>query len=772
MSRLRAVLLIFLVCTLGVGAAAWRLRHRLASKVDRVLVKLGFEETFTRKKPPAGPPGTFDYRAHPPGTHPRIFLTPERLATMSERRKEGAASWTDLLKACDKARASDIRSGYEAWDWVHASLDLAICARLTGQPAYAAAGVRYFQALLDDKEIVGDAGGGDLIVHHDDGYSIRTRGWLGAVICDWLYDAPGMTPALRSHAMDRFTTWISWFKQHGHDRDEPISNYYAGYFGAVAFGGLATAGDDPRADGLREQSQRMWNEEVVPTYRAKLAGGDFPEGWQYGDLVGTLFGMFADANGALGDLPWLRQIVPLRAMALLPDGIHTYDNGDWSTKPAVAPEHTLFTLTAILPASDPLRGQAAFLAHLARQARPDASDDWKWLQILADDPSIPKEDPRKPPLSYLATGTGTVFARSSVAASSLWASLTSGPTLSSNHQHLIAGHFEIVRGADPLLIDAADYGSFSSLCGNVILVDDPLQSSDWETSQKNRDIITYKRNQGLESDTAHVARFEDGGGYVYALGSYASAYNPHGWPQRRDRAVTRAEREFLFSRTPVGALDGSGESGRLVVFDRLTLSDERFTTAFALHGGPAPQVTGSMARFDSGASSVWVATLLPKGAASTLIDETHNTYSNDRPFFTNKPPDGMTSVRYEVSSPGSSTERRFLHALVIGARGATLPPSTTPMEIHGAGAEGAAIDGEAYLFAESGPASEAKRIAYGAPKSAVHHTVVDLAPSAHYSVTARADGDACAVTLAPGGSASASSQGVLTLTLSDCTVRP
>ncbi|HEY2511969.1 MAG TPA: hypothetical protein VGI39_13975 [Polyangiaceae bacterium] len=777
MTRLRAArfgfLVVFLVLCLGVAAVAWRLRYRISSKAHRVLAKLGIEDPFTKKKAPPGPPGTFDYRAHPPGPHPRILLTPARLSILQARKAEGAASWTDLLKACDKARASDIRSGYEAWDWVHSALDLAICARLTSQSAYAASGVRYFQAILDDKEIVGDGAGGDLVVHHDDGYSIRTRGWLGAVVYDWLYDAPGMTPALRTHAMDRFSGWIAWFKVNGHDHDEPISNYYAGYFGAVAFGGLACAGDDPRADGFRAQSQRMWNEEVVPTYRAKLAGGDFPEGWQYGDLVGTLFGLFADANGAIDDLPWLRQIVPLRAWALLPDGVHTYDNGDWSNKPAVAPEHTLFTLTAILPPGDPLRGQAAFLARLARQARPDASDDWKWLQLVADDPAIPAQDPRKPPLSYLSTGTATAFVRSSLAPTSLWVSLTSESTLSTNHQHLDAGHFEVVRGPDAILIDAADYGSYSSLSHNVILVDDPLQSSDWDTSQKKRDVITYKRNQGLSSDTAHMARFEDGGGYVYALADYASAFNPHGWPERRDRAVTRAERELLFSRTPVADLGAaSGESGRLVMFDRFTLSDERFTTTFVLHGGPAPQVSGTMARFDAGTSTAWVATLLPKGATSSLVDETHNTYSNDRPFFTNKPPDGMTSVRYEVSSPASSTERRFLHAFVIGARGSSpLPANATPVEIHGAGAEGAVIEDEAYVFAESGPATDAKRIAYTAPRTAVHQVVMDLAPNGHYAIAARADGDGCAVTLAPGGTSSASAQGVLSLTLSDCTVR-
>jgi hypothetical protein len=337
-----------------------------------------------------------------------------------------------------------------------------------------------------------------------------------------------------------------------------------------------------------------------------------------------------------------------------------------------------------------------------------------------------------------------------------------------DHQHLDAGHFEIVRGSDPLLVDAADYGSYSSLSHNVVLVDDPQQSSDWETSSKKRDIITYKRNQGVWNDTASVARYDDGGGYAYALAEYDSAFNPFGYKEsRNDRAVTRAEREMLLSRTPVAG--ATGESARLVVYDRMTFSDPRFTATFILHGGPAPQVTGPTARFNSGASSAWVTTLLPKGATSSLVDETHNTWSGDRPYFTNKPPDGMTSFRYEVAapSPRGSTERRFLHAIDVAGVGSAV---TAPVAIDEETVAGAAIDTEAYLFAVAGPQARAAAIAYTAPVTATHHIVCDLAPSASYAVTATSSGGGCRVSLAPGGGKTASPSGVLSIDVSGCQV--
>ncbi len=140
---------------------------------------------------------------------------------------------------CREARDHDIDPGYEAWDWGHAALALALCADVTNDSGYAAAGVRYFKALLDDKAKMGDGAGGDAIVRHDDGYSIRTHGVLGAIAYDWLHDAPGMTPDLRKKGMDRTLAWLRWFKEKGFEHDHQISNYYVSYFGTIALAGIA-----------------------------------------------------------------------------------------------------------------------------------------------------------------------------------------------------------------------------------------------------------------------------------------------------------------------------------------------------------------------------------------------------------------------------------------------------------------------------------------------------------------------------------------------------
>ena len=717
--------------------------------------------------------GTLQIGDAAPGPHPRILLTPQRLAALSALKARGADSWTTLLEQCDGATSETITSGYEAWDWANAALALSICARVMNKPDYADRGVKYLAAILDDRYKVGDGEGGDTLVHHDEGYPIRTRGAMAAIVYDWLHDAPKMDDALRKKVISRLVSFTSWFKEKGYNHDEPISNYYMGYFGAVAFGGIACEGEDPAAADLRKQTQEMWNKEIVPKYSAKLAGGDFPEGWQYGDMVGAFLAIYAEAEATahpgakpvFADLPWLRDTVAYHAHSLLPDGKHVYDTGDWSDKPALGPPHTLFAIATVFPQDDLASKQARALSKLARD---DHAEEWRWLSALADDPSRPSEDPRKGTASYLARGTATMLARTQWTPSAVFVALSSAPSLS-DHQHLDAGHFEIVRGSDPLLIDGGGYSAYSSLSHNVVIVDDPAQDPDFE-KHKRTDPITYKRNQGTWSDTASIARFEDASGVAYAMADYASAFNPGGYPENTRRAVTRAERELVFSRAKMSG--SQGESSRVVVYDRFTVTQPQFTTTFILHGGPAPDLHGNVARFSHDASSAWVTTLLPANVTGSLVDESKNK-EQDKAYFNNMPAEDQTSVRLEIPSPSSpsSLERRFLHAIAVGSW-APATGAPAPVRIASEQVDGAALDGEAYVFSSSGPATTASALTYAAPSSATRHIVVDLAPSANYQVIASpAANDTCKITLTPGGARTASGQGMLVFDVVDCALK-
>jgi hypothetical protein len=694
----------------------------------------------------------------PHGAHPRILLTADRVAALRGLRDAGAPSFRRLAAQCDDDARQPIDAGYEGWDWVNAALDLAACNAVSSRPDYTRAAIQYFRAILDDRHKVGDGGGGDDVVHHDDGYSIRTRGCFGAIAYDWLHDAPGMTGELRKHAVDRFVAWTRWFSESGYNRDQPIANYYMGWFGAVAFGGIAAEGDDPRATPLLQSAAHMFASDIVPTYRRKLAGGDFPEGWQYGDMVGAILAIFIDAESRpdaarspFDELPWLEQAVSFRAHALWPDGKHMLDTGDWSDKPAVAPAHTLFALATVLPDARPSARHARALARLARDPK---GEEWRWLAALADDPSRTAEDPRREARSYLSVGTGTVMARTDWSPDGVWFALASAPSLS-DHQHLDAGHFELVRGGDSLVVDAGGYGSYSSLSHNVMAIDDHKENDN------------YAPSQGTWSDSASITRYEDEGRFVYALADYASAYDPAGYPaDHPNRSVSRAEREAVFSRASVPGL-GPG-SARLVVYDRVTVTKAAYGVTFLLHGPGPPAVEGNAFQFRSGRSVAFATTLLPAGTSPLLVAEP--TALGEGPYYANDPPEGTRSVRVEVRSRPGETERRFLHAIIVAGSGAR-PPSPTPIE--GAGVDGLAIEDEAYLFQRSGIQTRASRVDYRAPASAIRHVVTSLAPHGRYALAAQRDADGCRVSLSPGDGVVASDAGIVVVDLGrDCSITP
>lgn len=692
----------------------------------------------------------------PLGAHPRIALTPERIARLKKLAKTKAPSWIALERTCNEAGSKKIPSGYEAWDWSLAALSCAMVHRTTGDQGAGRTGVTYLTALFDDKLKVGDGEGGDTVIRHDSGYPIRTRGFLGAVACDWLHDAPGMTPELRKRALDRLVAWVDWYGREGYMRDKPIANYYAGYFGAVAMAGAAFEGDDPRGAELRKRAQRMFVREITPAFQQRLEGGQWPESWQYGAGPAVTLALYTVTERVT--LPWLAQVLPYRVHALQPDGVHLYDNGDWSEKPAVA---NAAELDAVALAFDGASGKNASLARQARALAAKAArkkdDPFGWLSALVDDPDAPvrpEDDPRRDRTSYLAAGTGTLFARTAWTPDAVWLAFQSGPHFS-DHQHLDQGHFAVTRGADALLIDPSAYGSGSSLGHNTLLIDD------------GKEGLPYAPNQVPERVGSKLLRFDDDGAFVHVLGDFTSAYEPPRFADDGKRTVSRAERELIFSRSPIA---GGPASARLVIYDRVTVSKPTFGVTWAAHTAGTIDRAGATARVAAGRSVAAVTTMVPTGVEGKLVTEPAP--ANGENYWTiNAPAKGMTSTRLEIPSPLGTTERRFLH--VVAVTDADAEGGVAPVAIRGEGADGAALDGEAYVFVRDGVQEKPARVDYVAPEDAPRHRIAGLAPRATYAVTVERATGGCHVRVEPGASGvSTSAGGVALLALPGCALAP
>lgn len=678
---------------------------------------------------------------------PRLILTRERLERARMGALGGSKIFRDIESECSRARLDPRRSGYEGWDWGHLVARCAMAWRITGKAEHAQTALIYLGALLDDRAEVGDGKGGDAVVRHDHGYPIRTHAFYSALAYDWLHDAPGMTSELRTKIVDRLDTWLDWYSEAGYQRNSPVSNYFTGYFLALSFAGLASFGEDPRGDAMLQKAEALFEENIAPRYKKLLAGGDWPEGWQYGDGAAVAMALFADGQRTarnkdrLVDLPWLRDIVRHHAHALLPDGTTAHATGDWGSRPTRMPSRALEVLAMVLPPSEEASAEARFLARHLRQEK----DDWAWLRLLSDEPTAKAIDPRKGTLSHLANGTGLLLARSDWGKNATFVSFQCGPSIEeADHQHADQGNFEIVRGSDLLLVSTADYGAFASINHNTLLVDDRGSSLD------------YSPNQGAWGLDSQIVRYVDADDYVYAEGDFTDAYRPAKLQWGAKRSVLRAERALLFVRP-----------GVVVVYDRVRVADPTFGVTWAAHSLSEPKLTGNSLIVRKGASLLDIKPLLPKNIKTRIIAEPEQVKNAKSPYQVNAT--WAPSFRIELGAPRGE-EVRFLTVAQTGGIGFQPQNADT---IEAKDVDGVVVGQGKGSVAIVFPRKETTPPTLGTwqMKKAEQLIVIGLVPGHRYRVVSNAIQSGCSLELKPGEGKIADEGGTLLVKMEGCVVR-
>ena len=137
---------------------------------------------------PAPPP-------EPSGPHPRMLLDDELRAAWRADALANRGPVAASLALCREARETNThdQEGYQGSEWARVVQVCLVAWAATGAPEHAATALRFFVALLDNLEVVGDGKGGDTSGQRDD-LQIRNLGPFTALAYDWLHDAPGMTP--------------------------------------------------------------------------------------------------------------------------------------------------------------------------------------------------------------------------------------------------------------------------------------------------------------------------------------------------------------------------------------------------------------------------------------------------------------------------------------------------------------------------------------------------------------------------------------------------
>jgi len=574
----------------------------------------------------------------PHGAHPRLLLDDDARKRLRAAATSGTPAWKAVVTHCDRYADGSERSGYQGFDWAYAMAELSLCWHATGQRRYADGAIIYLTALLDDKERVGDGGGGDKRVESDSGYPIRTIGVYSALGYDWLHDAAGMTPKLRAHLVARLTTWLAWYQKSGYHRDQPGTNYFLGYAATQILAGLAIGGEAPVADGwLADARERLLGGLVLPFLRVVFAGGDYPEGWQYGELYAAQLSLVADAwRTATGvplakQLPWLAAVPTHHLHALLPDGKSVYDGGDWSNHPA---RGSRMGLVLVAHALEPVAPERAAVARFVL-SETQGAEGIAWMELLAERPGATVIDPRpKSATSLHLPSTGLSLFRSAWTPDAVWGSFMSGPHLVEDHQHFDQGHFELWRGGDALLVDGADYGSYGTINHNALLIDD-----------KKR-VLDYSPNQGAWGWNVRTTFFHDDGETVVAVGDLTDAYRPACIRDGCDKRVAeRITRTLVYLRP-----------NTLIVEDRIRLTQASDGVSFVAHTMTAPTVGADRASATVGGSRVDLLAIT-KGAFTSVKQPT----IPDKGYAVQDNPSGPI-WRLALTTPTDDKNRRIVVA--------------------------------------------------------------------------------------------------------------
>lgn len=662
----------------------------------------------------------------------RILLDEQALGRLRESARLQTPAFVVAKARADAALEKSCESGYQGFEWADALAANALLWHATSDERYAAGALRYLQALLDDRLAIGDGKGGAEVVRHDSGYGMRTFGAYAALGYDWLRAAPGMNDSVRGRVRQRLGEWIRWYQKEGYLRDRPTANYYWGYLTALSFAGLAAAGEDAAADEWLKTARSELSNRVLPAFRDELRGGGWPEGWQYGEYTTLEIALVARAFqtgasvGVASKLPWLGQTVTHHAHALLPDEKAVYDGGTWGEHPARPSGLGLAAIAIALEGVDDAR--AAEARWLRAHALPPLTREQAWLGLLADRPGASERSPRDgAPTSLHLPGQGLSFARSDWSKNATWVSFQAGPPLAEDHQDADQGHFELVRGADHLLVDGGGSEGSATINHNTLLIDDGGK------------VLNYPPNQGVWGAKVKTTRFADDGVVVAAVGELGEAYAPKcASTGCSKRSVERATRSLIYVRPSLLVLD-----------DRVLLDSADYDVVWAAHVTQNPKLDGAQASAVVGESRVELRTLEPEPASLSAPREP--TPSGEGSHRLNQPWGPMW--RIEVASPRGERERSFLH--VIHALPASAPPAAV-QRLSGEGLRGAGARSEgrsvAVLFA--GPKGEGQ-VALAEPRELV--VVAGLEPGKHYSLSV--DGPDCKLRLKPSPNAADPSAG-------------
>jgi hypothetical protein len=698
----------------------------------------------------------------------RLYLSSDVLSLLQQRAASSDPTWVALKAHCDGLTGGtfnlpsgnaypdfpNVGQGYEGDGYLPEIRNLGLCYRVTPSAAdaarYGAAGAQLLTVMATP------AGSGGQPPSTDDGYGIRNYGVGMAIGYDWLRTA--LSAAQKQSVITSLNAWIDWYDANGFSNSEPVGNYFAGYLLAKATAAIATDTDNPNSASYWSDVQtRMWGQLAQPAYSSSMLGGGWPEGWEYGPLAVEEMAELLWAVKTGKGLDWSSGVPLVHDEAMYvrsfawPSLMHMDDQGTIHSQTRLAPS---------VPAARALAGILQYngdsLAASARSFLTDlitanGQDGDPWEEFLYGDPTLPTQPYSSDPLSYFASGSGQVSARSAWQKDAVWGSFVAGPYVDapdSGEQSFNQGAIAIVQGDQPIIVNATGWlPQAGGATGETFVYDDT-----WGSKSRllyNTFYASGATQQEVSPGTSqtHVVHYEDTGVFVHARGTRIADMYAGSSP-----AVSQITRDFAYLRP-----------GTFVVYDRTTIgatSDQWLAWHTPTQPTPVPVADSTQSRFDvaaQGATIGSIRTLLPQNATSQTVSLVSG-----------------AAWRLEMHAPTQGPTQDWLTVVTAGN---AVPDQTRISTADGNVVVGSIVGvhvlssprNAVVLFASDHTAAATTTTAtYVVAQNAdADHVLYDMTPSATgYSVSATAGNAGLTIVVAQGGSFALTAQGTLSFSVS------
>lgn len=452
-------------------------------------------------------------------SHPRIYLTSARMAAIQARGTGDIArqryeaqlqNFLDALHDIPDVLSPEFENRiYSSEDYVPL-LGLAYQLNKVTNPSKAATCADAARKLV--MRIADEYTNGTRQFSRDSGYDIRFALREMMLGYDWLYDT--FTPAQRTELVTVATNFVDWYTANGYANEVPLENYYAGYLQAITLTAAATAGESADADRLFTLLRKKLREEM-PTLNQRVAGGDWAEGWTYGWYTCTEFALVNTVMKDFGedwsfDFDWIQHLPLSLTYTASPDFYGVRPFGDYSADYTdLASPSTLSVLSTTT--SD---GAYAYRLYTSMNAAAmngfHETGDATFYEMVFAAPQGTTANVTNKSLSYLNTGTGRFFSRSSMTdTNSYWVSAEN-----TGYSSSVSGHFgksngdaRLYHGSVCLVCPSAYQGNpFDGLAGTT-------KFSSYIVNGDEQGLSFSKNNQNLfyiedETFSAIGMRFE------------------------------------------------------------------------------------------------------------------------------------------------------------------------------------------------------------------------------------------------------------------------